>query len=179
MPSNRKPRLLDGCPTFAPAYVGRKRLGGARQTLSLTKPLERISENTSPQKKNPEGYGLQPAHKSIHTGPAPEEAEKNRKSPDALSPEGTGQSVARHGSAGYSFTQIESRRDDTMAVRDPATQNCCNRGGDGCEIRRRRDPATGDGRDPPTGYLSPRIAARDGEDHGFKSIFTSSIRKRP
>jgi hypothetical protein len=26
--------------------------------------------------------------------------EKNRKSPDAISPEGTGQSVARHGSAG-------------------------------------------------------------------------------
>jgi len=24
-PSNRKPRPLDGCPTFAPAYVGRKR----------------------------------------------------------------------------------------------------------------------------------------------------------
>jgi hypothetical protein len=29
---------------------------------------------------------------------------------DATSPEGTGQSVARHGSAGYDFTQIESRR---------------------------------------------------------------------
>jgi hypothetical protein len=30
------------------------------------------------------------------------------------SPEGTGQSVARHGSAGKDFQQIESRRDDTM-----------------------------------------------------------------
>jgi hypothetical protein len=40
--------------------------------------------------------------------------EKNRRSPDAISPEGTGQSVARHGSAGEDFTQIESRRDDTM-----------------------------------------------------------------
>src|ERR1700733_11295614 len=40
--------------------------------------------------------------------------EKSRRSPDAISPEGTGQSVARHGSAGKDFTQIESRRDDTM-----------------------------------------------------------------
>jgi hypothetical protein len=40
--------------------------------------------------------------------------EKNRGSLDAISPEGTGQSVARHGSAGKDFTQIESRRDDTM-----------------------------------------------------------------
>src|SRR5450631_926512 len=40
--------------------------------------------------------------------------EKNRRSPDAISPEGTGQSVARHGSAGKHFKQIESRRDDTM-----------------------------------------------------------------
>ena len=39
---------------------------------------------------------------------------KNRRSPDTISPEGTGQSVARHGSAGKGFTQIESRRDDTM-----------------------------------------------------------------
>ena len=36
--------------------------------------------------------------------------EKNRRSPDAISPEGTGQSVARHGSAGKDFKQIESRR---------------------------------------------------------------------
>jgi hypothetical protein len=43
-----------------------------------------------------------------------EGVEKNRRSPDAISPEGTGQSVARHGSAGKDFTQIESRRDDTM-----------------------------------------------------------------
>src|SRR5450631_2976776 len=40
--------------------------------------------------------------------------EKNRRSPDAISPKGTGQSVARHGSAGKHFKQIESRRDDTM-----------------------------------------------------------------
>src|SRR5450631_681309 len=40
--------------------------------------------------------------------------EKNRRSPDAISPEGTGQSVARHGSAGKHFKQIESRRVDTM-----------------------------------------------------------------
>ena len=40
--------------------------------------------------------------------------EKNRRSPDAISPEGTAQSVARHGSAGKDFKQIESRRDNTM-----------------------------------------------------------------
>jgi len=40
--------------------------------------------------------------------------ERNCRSPDAISPEGTGQSVARHGSAGKHFKQIESRRDDTM-----------------------------------------------------------------
>ncbi len=40
--------------------------------------------------------------------------EKNCRSPDGISPEGTGQSVARHGSAGYDSTQIESRRDGTM-----------------------------------------------------------------
>ena len=40
--------------------------------------------------------------------------EKNRKSSDAISPEGTGQSVALHGSAGKDFKQIESRRDGTM-----------------------------------------------------------------
>ena len=45
--------------------------------------------------------------------------EKNRRSPDAISPEGTRQSVARHGSAGKDFTQIESRRDDTMASSHP------------------------------------------------------------
>jgi len=72
-PSNRKPRPLDGCPTFAPAYVGRKRRATRReahQTISLsTKPLERISGKTSPQ-KNPEGYGLPPVRKCIHRGPA-------------------------------------------------------------------------------------------------------------
>jgi hypothetical protein len=79
-PSNRKPRPLDGCPTFAPpapacrgAYVGRKRRANRReahQTISLsTKPLERISEKFPP-KKNPEGYGLQPVRKCIHRGPA-------------------------------------------------------------------------------------------------------------
>jgi hypothetical protein len=40
--------------------------------------------------------------------------ERSRRSPDAISPEGTGPSVARHGSAGKDFTQVESRRDDPM-----------------------------------------------------------------
>jgi hypothetical protein len=70
-PSNRKPRPLDGCPTFAASVRGPKTTGEAPQMISLcTKPLERISEKTSPQKKNPEGYGLQPVLKCIHRGPA-------------------------------------------------------------------------------------------------------------
>src|SRR5450631_101785 len=35
--------------------------------------------------------------------------EKNRRSPDAISPEGTGQSVARHGSAGKHFSKAIGR----------------------------------------------------------------------
>jgi hypothetical protein len=49
---------------------GRKRRAKPFKRSLCTKPLERISEKTSPQKKNPEGYGLQPVRKCIHRGPA-------------------------------------------------------------------------------------------------------------
>jgi hypothetical protein len=68
----RKPRPLDGCPTFAPSVRGPKTTGDRRKPIKRslsTKPLERSPKN-SPQKKNPEGYGLQPARKCIHRGPA-------------------------------------------------------------------------------------------------------------
>jgi hypothetical protein len=50
--------------------VYRKSGGSPSNDLSLTKPPERISEKTSPQKKNPEGYGFQPVRKCIHRGQA-------------------------------------------------------------------------------------------------------------
>jgi hypothetical protein len=36
---------------FAPSVRGPKTTGEAHQTISLTKPLEKISEKTSPQKE--------------------------------------------------------------------------------------------------------------------------------
>jgi hypothetical protein len=67
-----------GAPGSPPAYVGRKRRAKPIKRSFSTEPLERISETTSPQKENPEGYGLQclrendhqPVRKCIHTGPA-------------------------------------------------------------------------------------------------------------
>ena len=73
--------------------------------------------------------------------------EKNRRSPDAISPEGTAQSVARHGSAGKDFKQIESRRDDTMGSLILPPQNVSlskavlmRKGGEDDEVNEVREP---------------------------------------
>jgi len=58
------------CPGVPWGVRGPKTTAKPFKRSLCAKPLERISEKTSPQKKNPEGYGLQPVHKCIHRGPA-------------------------------------------------------------------------------------------------------------
>jgi hypothetical protein len=60
-PSNRKPRPLDGCPTFAPSVRGPKMTGEAHQTISLcAKPLERSPKKLPPKRKLLKGTGFSP-----------------------------------------------------------------------------------------------------------------------